>query len=76
MKGDRMKWIPMEESRPDPDTTCAVIIRFAPHLSPFVSADIWAMQYEDNVSMGYGWSCNHENDVLFWLALPTPPEIR
>jgi hypothetical protein len=64
-------WVPMTERAPDPDTVCAVILRYSLDSVPFVAVDEWRMYRDDPTS--YCWADNDENDVLYWMPLPAIP---
>jgi len=74
-------WVPMGERVPEPDTVCAVWVRYSRDTKGHPTVDTWALQHEDPLGMGgptiptgYGWDDNYVEDVLYWMALPAKPD--
>jgi len=74
-------WMSME-TVPELGTECLVWLRYTLDGPGFPGIDTWDVQREDPLGMGgptietgVGWNDNDCNDVLYWIALPPPPDV-
>lgn len=75
-----MRWIPVSERLPEPDTEVLVYGKSPWAKEPYARIDTWAMQREAPLSFssatietGYMWDESDFDDISHWMPLPPAP---